>query len=61
MKLKNVLQFANWLKFSDKQNDYVLNVQNTFEMKTIKYYQDLYLKHNFLLLADVFEKFRKIA
>ena len=27
-------------------------------MKTIEYYQDLYLKHNFLLLADVFEKFR---
>ena len=61
MKLKNVLQFVNWLKFSDKQNDYVLNVQNTFEMKTIKYYQDLYLNYNFLLLADVFEKFRKIA
>ena len=27
-------------------------------MKTMKYYHDLYLKCNVLLLADVFKKFR---
>ena len=29
-----------------------------FEMKTMKDYQDLYLKFDVLLLIDVFEKFR---
>ena len=29
-------------------------------MKAMKYYHDLFLKCNVLLLADVFEKFRNI-
>ena len=30
-------------------------------MKMIKDYHDLYLKYNFLLLADVFEKFKSLV
>ena len=43
---------------SGKEYEHVLKVSNRFEMKTIKDYHDLYLKHNVLLLADVFGKFR---
>ena len=45
-------------KISDKEYEHVFNVSNKFEMKTMKDYHDLYLKCDFLLLADVFEKFR---
>ena len=34
------------------------NVLNVLEMKTMKDYQDLYIKCDVLLLADVFEKIR---
>ena len=44
-------------KINDKGFDHVLNVWNKFEMKMIKDYSDLYLKCDFLLLPDVFEKF----
>ena len=46
-------------KISYKEYDHVLKVWNKFEMKTLKDYHDLYLKCGALLLADVFEKFRK--
>ena len=46
-------------KTSDKEYEHVLNVWKKFEMKTMKDYHDLYLKCDVLLLADVFEKFRK--
>ena len=42
----------------DKDYEHVLKVWNTYEMKTMKDYHDSYLKLQFLLLADVFEKFR---
>ena len=45
-------------KINDKEYEHVLNNWNKFEMKTMKYYHDLYLKCGVLLLADVFEKFR---
>ena len=45
-------------KITDKEYEHVLNVWNKFEMKTMKYCHNLYLKCNVLLLADVFEKFR---
>ena len=42
-------------KITDKEYEHVLNVWNKYEMKD---YQDLYLKCDVLLLADVFEKLR---
>ena len=45
-------------KISDKENEHVLNVWNTFEMRTMKDYHDLLLKCCVLLLANVFEKIR---
>ena len=45
-------------RISDNEYDHVLNVCDVFEMKTMKDYHDRYLKHDALLLADVFEKFR---
>ena len=43
---------------SDKEYEHVLKVWNKFQMKTMKDYRNLYLKCDFSLLADVFEKFR---
>ena len=45
-------------KNSGKEYDHASNVQKKFEVKTMKDYHDLYLKCNFLSLADVFENFR---
>ena len=45
-------------RISDNEYDHVLNVCDVFEIKTMKDYHDRYLKHDVLLLADVFEKFR---
>ena len=35
-------------EITDKKYEHVLNVWNKFEMKTMKDYQDLYLKHDVL-------------
>ena len=45
-------------KITDKEYEDVIKVWNIFEMKTMKYYHNLYLKFDVLLLADVPEKFR---
>ena len=51
--------FLTGKKINDNDYEHVLKVQNTFEMKTMKDYHDLYLKRDVLLLPDVFEKFRE--
>ena len=41
-------------KISGKEYEHVLKVWNKFEVKTIKDYDELYLKYELLLSADAF-------
>ena len=55
--IRKVLWFVNRQKNSDKEYGHVLKVWNTYQMKTVKDYHNLYLKF-YVLLVAVFGKFR---
>ena len=46
---------------TDADDIYVKGVCKDFEIKKLGEYHDLYLKSDTLVLADVFENFRKIC
>ena len=48
-------------KLSDKDYNHAKRVWEIFKMESLKDYHDLYLKSDVLLLADFFEKFRKMC
>ena len=47
------------MKIYHDQYKYAPNVLNSFNLKSIGEYHNLYLTSDILLLADVFENFRK--
>ena len=61
-KLPNKCEFVSSFKdvcISEKDYLKAVDIWNVFEINSIGYYHDLYLKTDILLLADVFEKFIK--
>ena len=46
---------------TDEEYEHAKNVWNEFEMETMRNYHDLYMVTDVLILADVFENFRRIC
>ena len=61
--LPNKEMFYNRLcnsNVTQEEFDHAINVWNKFNIKTFGDYHDIYLKTDVLLLADIFENFRKL-
>ena len=56
---KDFFSILNNEHITHEQYNHAQNVWKTFNLKTMGDYHDLYLKSDILLLADVFENFRK--
>ena len=51
----------NMSNISDKEYEYANKIWNTLDIKNLGEYHDLYLQLDTVLLADVFENFRKVC
>ena len=51
----------NMSGISKEDHEHALNIWNKFELKNMGDYHDLYLKTDVVLLANVFESFRKVC
>ena len=57
----NFFSIMNNEHMSEEDYKHAENVWNTFSLENIGQYHNLFLKSDILILADVFENFRKIC